>query len=186
MPPNTEENQVITFPWMDCLLNRDSDESSSPGIQNYDRDTRGNENFDFRSDREPTSDESLWEDYEAASDISEIGSNEGDPVVPQTAFKYHIRNVAIYGMKNSSVGSGTDVRNSDIGDLADFSSDEEESQVEQISGCPIPGCPCEGSIEYMEWDYDDLSDSEDSEWEDPGHDPYDIHPSATKEPMQRV
>ena len=72
-------------------------------------------------------------------------------------------------MKNSSVWSGTDVRNSDIGDLADFSSDEEESQVEQISGCPIPGCQCEGSIEYMEWDYDDLSDSEDSEWEDPGH-----------------
>ena len=41
VPPNTEEDQVITFPWMDCLLNRDSDESSSPGIQNYDRDTRG-------------------------------------------------------------------------------------------------------------------------------------------------
>ena len=71
-------------------------------------------------------------------------------------------------MENSSVGSGTDVRNSDIGDLADFSSDEEESQVEQIFGCPIPGCQCEGSIEYMEWDYDDMSDSEDSEWEDPG------------------
>ena len=101
VPPNTEEDQVITFPWMDCLLNRDSDESSSP-------------------DREPTSDDSLWEDYEAASDISEIRSNEGGPVVPQTALQYHIRNVAIYGMKNSSMGSGTDVRNSDIGDLADF------------------------------------------------------------------
>ena len=164
--PNTEEDQVITFHWMDCLLNRDSDESSSPGIRNYDRDTRGN--VDFHSDREPTSDESLWEDYEAASDISEIRSNEGGPVVPQTAYEYHIRNVAIYGIKNSSVGSGTDGRNSDIGDLADFSSDEEESQVEQISGCPIPGCQCEGNIEYMEWNYDDLSDSEDSEWEDPG------------------
>ena len=168
VPPNTEEDQAIAFPWMDCLLNRDSDESSSPGIQNYDRDTRGNENLDFHSDREPTSDESLWEDYEAASDISEIRSNEGGPVVPQTAFEYHIRNVTIYSMKNNSVGSGTDVRNSDIGDLADFSSDEEESQVEQISGCPIPGCQCEWSIEYMEWNYDDLSDSEDSEWEDPG------------------
>ena len=68
-------------------------------------------------------------------------------MVPQTALQYHIRNVAIYGMKNSSMGSGTDVRNSDIGDLADFSSDEEESQVEQISGCPIAGCQCEGSID---------------------------------------
>ena len=51
--------------------------------------------MDFHSYREPTSDESLWEHYEAASDILEIGSNEGGPVVPQTAFEYHIRNVAI-------------------------------------------------------------------------------------------
>ena len=40
--------------------------------------------------------------------------------------------------------------------------------VKQISGCQIPGCKCEEGIEYMEWNYDDLSDSEDSEWEDPG------------------
>ena len=85
VPPNTEEDQVITFPWMDCLLNRQSDESSSLGIRNYNRNTRGNENVDFHSDREPTSDESSWEDYEAASDIFEILSNEGGPVVPQTA-----------------------------------------------------------------------------------------------------
>ena len=39
--------------------------------------------MDFHFDREPTSDESSWEDYEAASDISEILSNEGGPVVPQ-------------------------------------------------------------------------------------------------------
>ena len=95
VPPNTEEDQVMTFPWMDCLLNRDSDESSLLGIRNYDRDTRGNENVDFHSDREPTSDESSWDDCEAASDFSEIRLNEGGPVVPQTAFKYHIRNVAI-------------------------------------------------------------------------------------------
>ena len=153
---------------MDCLLNRESDESSSLGIRNYNRDPRGNENVDLHSDREPTSDESSWEDYEAASDILEIISNEGGPVVPQTAFEYHIRNVAICCIENSSVGSGTDGRNSDIGDLADFSSDEEESQVEQISSCRIPGCQCEEGIEDMEWNYDDLSDSEDSEWEDPG------------------
>ena len=66
VPPNTEENQVITFPWMDCLLNRESDESSSLGIWNYNRDPRGNENVDLHSDWEPTSDESSWEDYEAA------------------------------------------------------------------------------------------------------------------------
>ena len=77
-------------------------------------------------------------------------------MVPQTAFAYHIRNVAICSKENSSVRSGTDGRNSDIGDLADFSSDE-ESQVEQISGCQ-----CEEGIDDMEWNYDDLRDSEDS------------------------
>ena len=35
VPPNTEEDQVILCPWMDCLLNRESDESSSSGIRNY-------------------------------------------------------------------------------------------------------------------------------------------------------
>ena len=136
--------------------------------RNYNRDIQGIENVDFHSDREPTSDESSWEDYEAASDILEIISNEGGPVVPQTAFGYHIRNVAIRCIENSSVGSGTGGKNSDIADLADFSSDEEEAQVEQVSGCRIPGCQSEEGIEYMEWNYDDLSDSEDSEWEDPG------------------
>ena len=135
VPPNTEEDQVITFPWMDCLLNRESDKSSSLGIRNYNRDTQGIENVDFHSDRELTSDESSWEDYEVASDILEIISNEGGPVVPQTAFEYHIRNAAICDIENSSVGSGTDDKNSDIADIADFSSDEEEAQVEQISGC---------------------------------------------------
>ena len=71
-------------------------------------------------------------------------------VVPRTAFKEHIRNVAICRKENSSVGSGTDGRNSDIGELADFSSDEEESQVEHITGCRIPGCQCEEGIEDME------------------------------------
>ena len=122
----------------------------------------------LHSDREPTSDESSWEDYEAASDDFEIISNKGRPVVPLTAFEYHIRNVAICGKENSSLGSGTDGRNSDIGDIADFSSDEEESQVEQITGCRIPGCQCEEGIDVMKWNYDDLSESDDSEWEDPG------------------
>ena len=35
VPLNTEEDQVIICPWMDCLLNRESDESSSIGIRNY-------------------------------------------------------------------------------------------------------------------------------------------------------
>ena len=167
VPPNTEEDEVIICPWMDGLLKGESDESSSSDIRNYNKDPQCNENMDFNSDREPTSDDSSWEDYEVCSDDLEIISKEGAPAVPRTEFQRHIRNVTICRKENSSVGSGTDGRNSDIGDLADFSADEEESQVEQFSGCRIPSCQCEGRIEYMEWDSDDMTDSEDSEWEDP-------------------
>ena len=75
--------------------------------------------------------------------------------------------VTICEKENSSVNSGTDGGNSDIGVLADFSDDEEESEVEQFSGCRIPGCQCEGRIEYMEWGSDDMTETDDSEYEDP-------------------
>ena len=39
--------------------------------------------------------------------------------------------------------------------------------MEQFSGCRIPGCQCEGRIEYMEWGSEDMTDTDDSEWEDP-------------------
>ena len=162
VPPNTEEDEVINCPLMDCLLKRECDESSSGSIRHYNKDPQCNENMDFNSDREPTSDKSLWEDYEACSDDLEIISKEGAPAVPRTEFQTQIRNETVCWKDNSSVGSGTDGINSDIGELADFSSDEEESQVEQFAGCQ-----CEGRIEYMEWDSDDMTDSEDSECEDP-------------------
>ena len=107
------------------------------------------------------------EDDGACSDDLEIILETGAPAVPRTELETQIRNVTICRKENSSVGAGTDGRNSDIGDLADFSSDEEEPQVEQFPGCRIPDCQCEGRIEYMEWDSDDMTDSEDSEWEDP-------------------
>ena len=97
----------------------------------------------------------------------EIISKEETSAVPQTEFQTQSRNMTIRRKENSSVSSGTVGRNSDIGDLADFSADEEEPQVEQFSGCRIPRCQCEGRIEYMEWDSDDMTDAEDSEWEDP-------------------
>ena len=123
--------------------------------------------MDFISDQEPASAEGIWEDYEEGSDDLEIKSAEGAPVVSQTESQTKIRNMTIRREDNSSVGSGTDGGNSDIGDLADFSAEEEESQLEQLPGCRIPGCQCEGCIEYMQWDSDDMTDSEDSEWEDP-------------------
>ena len=69
--------------------------SSSIGIRNYNKDPQWNETMDLHSEREPTSDESSWEDYEACSDNLEFISKEGGPVVPRTAFQTHIRNVAI-------------------------------------------------------------------------------------------
>ena len=108
MPPNTEEDEDINYPWMDCVLNEESDESSSIDIPKYSKD-----------------------------------------------FQYN--NVTI---------CEEDGGNSDIGVLADFSDDEEEAQVEQLSGCQIPGCQCEGRIDYMEWGSDDMTETDDSEWED--------------------
>ena len=39
--------------------------------------------------------------------------------------------------------------------------------MEQLSGCRISGCQYEGRIEYMEWGSDDMTETDDSEWEDP-------------------
>ena len=53
-------------------------------------------------------------------------------------------------MNSGSVNSESDGVNSDIATLVDFS-DDNETWVEQLPGCPIPGCQCEGHIEFMEW-----------------------------------
>ena len=120
VPPNTEEDEDINYPWTDCLLNKESDENSSIDIQQNGRNIQYND-------------------------------------------------VTICENENSSVNSGTDGGNSDIGVLADFSDDDEETRVEQLwlFGCRIPGCQYEGCIEYMEWGSDDMTETDDSEYEDP-------------------
>ena len=87
VPPNTEEDEVINYPWIDCLLKGESDELPSSGIRNYNKDSQCNENMDFISDREPTSDESSWEDDGACSDDLEIILKAGAPAVPRTEFQ---------------------------------------------------------------------------------------------------
>ena len=136
--------------------NGESDELLSSGIQNCNKDSQHNECMDFIADREPTSAELSWENDGACSYDLDIILETEAPAVPRTEIQTQIRNVIIRRKENSSVSSG-----------ADFSADEEEPQVEQFSGCRIPGCQCEGRIEYMEWDSDDMTDSEGSEWEDP-------------------
>ena len=79
-----------------------------------------------------------WEDDGTCSHDLEIILETGAPAVPRTELQTQIRNVTICRKENSSVGVGTDGINSDIGDLADFSSDEEEPQVEQFPGYQYP------------------------------------------------
>ena len=39
--------------------------------------------------------------------------------------------------------------------------------VEQCSGCEVPGCQCNGRVEYMDWGSEDMTETDDSEYEDP-------------------
>ena len=38
--------------------------------------------------------------------------------------------------------------------------------VEERSGCEVPGCHCNGHVEYMEWGLEDMTETDDSEYED--------------------
>ena len=80
--------------------------------------------------------------------------------------KIQYSDVTICENEFNSVNSGSDGVNSDIAALADFS-DDDETLVEQLPGCPIPGCQCEGRIEFMEWGSEDMTETDDSEYEDP-------------------
>ena len=81
-PPNTEEDEIIICPWMDCLLKGKSDDSSASGKRKYNMDYPYNKNVNFNSDRDPTSVDSSWEDYEECSDYLEIKLEEGAPAFP--------------------------------------------------------------------------------------------------------
>ena len=114
VPPNTDEDEDIDYPWTDCLLNKGLNDNVSIDTQNKD-------------------------------------------------IRIQYNKVTICENESSSVDSGTDGVNSDIGALADFSDDDEETRVEQPSGCRIPGCQCEASIEFMEWGSDDMTETDDSD-----------------------
>ena len=117
--------------------------------------------MEFYSDQELTTDESSWEDYEPWSNNVQDTSVMRDPVDPPEMSHLHKRNSAEQCKDESSVYAETDGGNSDICNLADFSSDEEDIPVERNSGCQS-----ENMIGVTTCKYSDLSDSEDSEWED--------------------
>ena len=118
VPPNTDEDEDINYPWTDCLLNKGLDDNVSIDIQHKD-----------------------------------INIQHSGMTVCENEY--------------SSVDSGTDGVNSDIRALADLSDDDEETRVEQPSGCRIPGTNVYGTnvgrmviAAMKEMDRDDANFSE--------------------------
>ena len=84
-----------------------------------------------------------------------------DPVDPPGMSHLHRQNSVQQCEDVSSVWTETDGGNPDICKLSDFSSEEEDIPVELNSGCQG-----ESIIGVTTCTSSDLSDSEDSEWED--------------------
>ena len=81
--------------------------------------------------------------------------------------------------------------------------EENARPVEERAGCEVPGCQCNGRVEYMGWGSDYMTETDDSEYEDPVDRDnrlyvescnYDLsadmtpmtYPSPTKEPTPEV
>ena len=161
VPTNTEEDKVTIWPLIDCLSKEKSDESPEIDMMDSDSDSQWNESEEFYSDQELTMDESSYADYETWSYDKENTPVMWDPVDPPDMPNLH-RQHSIKQSENGSVKwTGTDGGNSDICNLSDFSSDEEDIPVEWKSGRQD-----EDIIGVMTCTYDHVSDSEDSEWEE--------------------
>ena len=107
-------------------------------------------------------------DYPWTDLLKERESDERSSVeIQQSDQNVQFNKVTVYVSDTSMVHSGTDGRNSDIGALSDFSDSDEETEVEQLSGCRIPGCQCQGLIPFMEWGSEDMTETDDSEYEGP-------------------
>ena len=91
-----------------------------------------------------------------SDDISSVDIQQNDR-------KVQFNKVTTYVSENSMVHSGTDGRNSDIGALSDFSDDDEETGVCRV--VEIPGCQCDGRIPFMDWGSEDMTETDDSEYE---------------------
>ena len=126
-----------------------------------DRDSQWNETEEFYSDQELTTDESSYEEYKPWSNDLQHTSVMRDPLDPPGMSHLHRQNSVQQCEDGSSVWTETDGGNSDICNVADFSSEEEDISVEWNSGRQG-----ESIIGVTTCTYSDLSDSEDSEWED--------------------
>ena len=121
---NTEEGDATLGTLIDCVLKHESDESSDIDMRDNDIDSQGNENVEFYSDQELTTDESSYDEYEPWSNDLQHTSIMRDPVDPPGMSHLHRQNSVQQCEDGSSVWTETDGGNSDICNLADFSSEE--------------------------------------------------------------
>ena len=121
VPTNTEEDNVTLCPLIDCLSKRKSNESPEVDMLNNDRDSQLNETEECYSDQELTTDESSCEEYEP-NDLQHM-SVMRDPVDPPGMSHQHRQNWVQQCEDGSLVWTETDGGNSDICNLADFSSE---------------------------------------------------------------
>ena len=161
VPTDTEKDNVTICPPMNCLSKQKSDESPEIDMLDSDSDSQWNESEEFYSDQELTTDESSYAEYETWSYNKDNTSVMRDPVDPSDMSNLHRQNSVQQCEDGSLMWTGTDGGNSDICNLADFSSEEEDIPFEWNSGHQGKNI-----IGVMTCTYDDVSDSEDSEWED--------------------
>ena len=133
-----------------------STSSIDMGSEQYNRPTPGNVSGRRVSDSRVPQNTDI--DYPWTDRLLNKGLNNNVSIIIQNNDgRIQCKKVTICENESSSVDSGTDGVNSDIAALLDFSDDDEETRIEQPSGCQIPGCQCEGSIEFMEWGSDDMN-----------------------------
>ena len=112
-------------PWIDCLLNQETEESPEIDMLDSDSESVWNESEEFYSDQEITTNEHVYSDYETWT----------YPVAPPDVSKLQKTNSAEKCEYKSSVCGETDGGNSDICNLADFSSDDEYIPV--VTRCDV-------------------------------------------------
>ena len=163
-PPSSDSGvHSLGEQWENMSTNSMDMESEQNERPTYDRSLRWRVS-DTRVPPNTEEDEDI--DYPRADRLLARESDENSLFdIQQNDRKIQYNKVTIYGSENSTVNSGTDARNSDIGALSDFLDDNEETGVEQLSGCRIPGCQCDGRIAFMEWGLEDMTETDDSEYE---------------------
>ena len=124
------KDNVMICPPIDGLSNQKSVESPEIDMLDSVSDSEWNKCEELYSDQELTTDESSYAEYETWSYNKENTSVLRDPVDPPDMSNLHRQSSVQHCEDGSLMWTGTDGGNSDICNLADFSSEEEDVPVE--------------------------------------------------------